>query len=116
MEHGTRQGQLSRHSNHKKPMTTINDERTPTELQTHPIVWLGTDSFMSGWGGAEGGASYAGWACRPEDAHVVERWVRARGDLLRVREVSPGYRPSGDHCSHCHIYVVGPNHPALGGA
>lgn len=93
-------------------MTTVIDDRTPAELKTHPIVWLGTDPFMGGWGAAEGGASYAGWACRPEDSHLVERWVRARGDLLRVREVSSGYRPSG-LCSHCHIYVVGPEHLAL---
>jgi len=97
-------------------MTILIDDRTHAELQTHPIVWLGTDPIMSGWGAAEGGASYAGWACRPEDAHLVERWVRARGDLLRVREAGPGYRPSTNHCSHCHVYVVGPDHLALRGA
>ena len=93
-------------------MTTIQDDRTPEQKATHPIIWLGTDRFLSGWGGAAGGASYAGWACRPDDQYAVERWVRARGDMGRVREVGPGYRPSSA-CSHLHVYVVGPGHPAL---
>jgi len=43
-------------------MTTYIDDRTTDQHATHRLAVIGTDSFMSGWGGAEGGASYAGWA------------------------------------------------------
>ena len=89
------------------------DDRTEEQRKTHPVVILGTDSFMSGWGKASGGPSYAGWACSPDDMYQVERWIRNRGDMKRVRFVARDYRPpSGD--GHCHIYVVGENHPSLG--
>jgi len=85
------------------------DERTPEECETHTTVVVMTDSFLSGrW--AEG-PSYAGWACRPEDADDVHRWVSARSDAKRVRVVGRGYRPRGP--GHCHVYVVGEWHPAL---
>ena len=65
---------------------------------------------MSGWGKAEGGNSFAFWACQDGIENRVERWVRARGDIKRVRQVSPDYKPSG--AGHCHIYVVDEKHPA----
>jgi hypothetical protein len=93
-------------------MPTIEDRRTPAEKTSHPVIILATDKFLSGWGHASNGASYAGWACRPEHAPRVERWVRARREMIRVREVGPGYRP-GPHCAHLSIYVVNDGHPAL---
>jgi hypothetical protein len=30
----------------------IEDDRTPEQKQTHRVLVLGTDSFMSGWGQA----------------------------------------------------------------
>lgn len=80
----------------------IQDDRTDEERRTHILV-VGTDSFLSGWGAAEGGASYAAWACRYEDQYECERWVRARGDMKRVRICGPEWRPRGT--GHAHIYV-----------
>ena len=91
----------------------IVDDRTEEQKKTHNVLIVGTDKFLSGWGQAEGGASYAAWACRPEDKYQVERWVRNRGDMLRVREVGSNYRPNSRYCVHFHIYVVDDNHSAI---
>jgi hypothetical protein len=88
------------------------DDRTPREKFTHNTIVLGTDSFMSGWGKAEGGLSYAGWACKDEHINQVERWVRKRGDMKRIRIVSGNYRPTGKS-GHCHIYAVNEGHSSL---
>ena len=93
---------------------TLQDDRTAAEKITHTSLIGGTDSFMSGWGKASDGPSYAFWACRPEDADAVEAWVRDGGDMQRVREVGSDYRPSRDG-GHCHIYVVHEAHAALRG-
>lgn len=86
----------------------IQDDRTPEQKATHPIVIGGTDPFLSGWGKASEGTSVAGWACRSEDEYKVWNWVQRRGDMKRVRYL--GERPRAEHV---HIYVVGPEHPAL---
>jgi len=80
------------------------DDRTKEEKLTHTVIILMTDKFLSGWGKAKGGKSYAGWACEPENKAACERWVRSRSDALRVREVSGNYRPPSG-AGHCHIYV-----------
>ncbi len=59
------------------------DDRT--EAATHRWLVIGTDSFLSGWGEAEGGASVAAWACRPEDRAAVLAWVRSRGERDEAR-------------------------------
>jgi len=89
------------------------DDRTEAQLETHRYLIGGTDRFLSGWGLAEGGASYAFWACRGEDAHRVEAWVKDRTDMMRVRWVIGAYRPNARHCAHAHVYVVDEGHPAL---
>lgn len=89
----------------------IQDDRTPEQKKTHSWLVIGTDRFMSGWGKAKGGVSYAVWACRPEDRHEVLSWVENRSDMKRVRETVDPYKPSGK--GHCHIYYVDDNHPAL---
>ena len=33
------------------------DDRTPEQRKTHHVLWGGTDTFLSGWGKAEGGPS-----------------------------------------------------------
>jgi hypothetical protein len=91
---------------------TYRDDRTKEERITHPVIVLGTDSFMSGWGECRGGTSYAGWACRVEDLDRVERWVRARSEMLRVRIVGGEYRP-GNLPGDCHVYVVNDGHASL---
>ena len=93
------------------------DDRTDEEKETHSWLVIMTDAFMSGWGHAYGGNSYAVWACRPEDYDKVDTWVRSRDEARRVRFTvdMPGsrYRPSARSCAHCHIYVVNPGHSAL---
>jgi hypothetical protein len=91
------------------------DDRTDPQKTSHPFIVLGTDSFLSGWGKAKNGASYAGWACCFDDLNAVERWVRSRSDMKRVRVVSGDYQPKSTYCAHCHIYFVGEDHPARKG-
>ena len=82
----------------------LQDDRTVAERTSHIFGVVGTDPFMSGWGGAEGGTSYAIWACTPEDVRRVEDKVERRGDMLRVRVVELAtYRP---RAQHVHIYVA----------
>ena len=92
---------------------TIQDDRTAEERKTHTWIVVGTDSFMSGWGKASGGVSYAAWACKGSDVDRVENWVRARSDMKRVRIVSGRWCPRGN--GHAHIYVVHDDHNALKG-
>ena len=94
----------------------IRDDRTPKQKESHTWLIIGTDPFMSGWGEATKGVSVAAWACKPEQSHIVKKWVESRSDMKRIREVSEygrPYRPQG--AGHCHIYVVDKKHPALKG-
>lgn len=96
-------------------MATVIDDRTDDQRQTHSVLIVGDDGFMTRWGhqcGTVGksGKSRAAWACRPEDADAVERWVRGRGDLSRVRRAVRAYAKRGDHI---HIYVVTDDHVSL---
>ena len=101
-------------------MTTIEDDRTDEQRAT--LTWgvRMYDKFMSGWGGAHGGASVAIWACRYEDLDRVYDWVKARSEARRVAFVRlPGsprgirpYRPARG-VAHVHVYVALPGHPAL---
>ena len=87
------------------------DDRTNEQKKTHRFIVAMTDTFMSGWGKAENGTSYAGWACRHEHIEQVEQWVRSRGDAKRVRIVGSDWRPRGT--GHTHIYVVNNGHPSI---
>ncbi len=88
------------------------DDRTEAQKKTHTLIWLMTDRFLSDWGHAQDGPSYAGWACHHDDEYAVERWVRSRGDAKRVRLVGGNYRPPAGP-GHCHIYVVGEDHSSV---
>ena len=90
------------------------DDRTLNQQKTHHWLVIGTDSFMSGWGEARDGASYAAWACLPKDVDKVEQWVNSRNEMKRVRVTidRPGARYRPKYCAHLHIYYVGANHPA----
>ena len=95
-------------------MATIQDRRTDEEKSTHTIIIQGTDTVLSGWGGAANGTSVAAWACRPEHRDVVEAWVRGRKEMKRV---TVGNKPRvSPRCAHYSLYVVDEGHPALGGA
>lgn len=89
--------------------TNFIDERTAGEHHTHRCVVVALDKFMSGWGKAPG-KSWACWACRPEDREQVERWVRGRDELRRVRVGDP---PKPSLRDHVHVYVIRDGHPAL---
>jgi hypothetical protein len=84
-------------------MTYIEDDRTAEQKHTHRLAVVGTDTFMSGWGLATGGASYAAWAFKIGDSKACLDAVRSRGEMSRVRIVSLlDYRPKA---KHTHIYV-----------
>ncbi len=91
---------------------TRQDDRTKEQRGTHNWLVIGTDSFMSGWGGARGGHSYAAWACEHYNVDKVFAWVESRHEMKRVRVVYGPYYPSGC-CVHLHIYVVTEEHPSL---
>jgi len=81
------------------------DERTPEQMETPHVIVMMTDRVLSGWGGATGGPSYAGWAVRTDRrVNDVLCWVESRGDALRVRVVGSDYRPPSGP-GHCHIYT-----------
>jgi hypothetical protein len=84
-------------------MLTIEDDRTTEQKTALPWLIVGTDSFMSGWGKASGGLSYAAWACDDAQLRDCECWVERRSDMRRVRRVYGKYRPRG--CVHLHIYI-----------
>jgi hypothetical protein len=90
----------------------IQDDRSSDQKLTHRYLVVGTDRFLSGWGRAEGGASYAAWACKTsEEVDKAMAWVGGRSVRRRVRLVvenpSKGYtyRPKADCCAHLHIYM-----------
>ncbi len=91
----------------------IQDDRTGIERSTHNCLVVGLDTFLSGWGKAKAGLSYAAWACRPEHQEQVLEWVRGRGDMKGVKVRDKSYIPSGNDGSHYHIYVVAETHKAL---
>lgn len=83
----------------------LKDDRTAEQKLTHTVIVLATDRFMSGWGEAKGGPSYAGWACRPELQDTLFSRIKARKDMKNVRVVASYYRPPSGP-GHCHIYVA----------
>ena len=83
----------------------MQDDRTEGQRTYHLAVG-GTDRFLSGWGLAGGGPSFAFWAYPDGEGAAAETWVRLRGDIGRVRTISlDKYRPRG--LGHCHVYVYG---------
>lgn len=89
------------------------DDRTPEQRKTHIWGIVGHDRFMSGWGGAKGGASRAAWACASDvNSERVYNWVKSRKEMRYVNKVDlTTYRPPRG-TAHFHIYVVTPEHPA----
>ncbi len=94
-----------------------NDRRTKEEKNSHVYLVIGTDKFMSGWGKAQNGLSYAVWACSTyPDFFKVQDWVKSRSEMRRVRTYierkGHRYQP-GPGCAHLSIYVVKEGHTAL---
>lgn len=88
------------------------DDRTAAERATLTVLVGGRDSFMSGWGKADGGSSFAYWACEPDQVFAVSSWVEARGDitLVPIADLLEGDRHETEHC---HVYAVRANHVSL---
>lgn len=95
-------------------MQTIKqDDRTPEQKKTHRLAVVARDKFMSGWGGARGGASRCAWAVAP-DANLdkLEKWVRSRSEMRHVNVVDlTTYRPPRG-TAHFHIYTCEKGHPS----
>jgi hypothetical protein len=90
------------------------DDRTEEEKGTHTLAVVARDSFMSGWGGARGGASRCAWAFDPAKVNSdrVFNWVKDRSEMKYVSLVDiRTYRPPSG-TQHFHIYVCGPDHVA----
>ena len=87
-------------------MPTIQDDRTPQEIEKTRGFWVATDKFMWGWGDAKNGRSIV--ACpfvSIPDAKHIERMFNDRPDFLRVRIAwGKAYRPKLGQHDHLHIY------------
>ena len=68
----------------------LKDDRTPEQRKTHTVIVMMTDRFMSGWGEASGGPSYAGWAVVPADLSAYFHLIHNRSDARNVRVVRLG--------------------------
>lgn len=90
----------------------IEDDRTVEQKNTHTMLVIGHDNWMSGWGEAERGQSYAAWATEPEHVEAVLEAVKERGDMDHVHSWSgPGEYPLFFGVDdHLHIYVVKDGH------
>ena len=91
----------------------VEDDRTPEQCESHRILVVATDRFLSGWGPGCPRVSIAAWACASEaDADAVERWVRSRREMKRVRRMYETngirYRPRCGSDWHLHVYVGNP--------
>jgi hypothetical protein len=88
------------------------DDRTAEQKKTHTFLVTATDRFMSGWGGAAGGASKCAWACdTKEKMWKLLDWVQSREEMKYVNyRLDDKWYPNA---AHVHIYVAGDNHPAL---
>tara|TARA_R110000751_G_C13720709_1_gene475428 strand:+ start:380 stop:706 length:327 start_codon:yes stop_codon:yes gene_type:complete len=107
-------------------MKTVKDDRiestTSRERASAKYLIGGRDTFLSGWGEAEGGYSDAFWACTKEQRESVTEWVQSRSDIRDVKEIvlqdavaRGGTLPRVlfPQAAHVHIYFVRPDHPAL---
>lgn len=91
----------------------LEDDRTVEQKSTHHLAVVARDKFMSGWGGARGGASRCAWAIEPGvDVNKVGRWVRGRSDMRYVNVVDLRTYRAPRGTAHFHVYVADKNHPA----
>lgn len=90
----------------------IQDDRTAEQKKTHTLAVVARDSFMSGWGGATGGASRCAWAFNPEEVNSdrVFNWVKSRKEMKYVSLVNINKYRAPRGTVHFHIYVAGPDH------
>ena len=90
------------------------DDRTSEQKQSHTFAVVARDKFMSGWGNARNGSSRCGWACPDMDtANQLLKWVQNRSEMRNVNLVDLRTYRAPRGTAHFHIYVAGPDHPAL---
>jgi hypothetical protein len=94
-------------------MAFFTDDRTESTTQSHTVLIGGRDRYLSGWRCNDGRASYAYWACRPEDADAVSAWVAGRSDLTSVRRRGERFVRGLSQNSDVHVYVVADTHQSL---
>jgi len=94
-------------------MAFLKDDRNEATAESHTVLIGGKDRCLSHWRCNDGRASYAYWACRPEDADAVSAWVAGRSDLTSVRRRGERFVRSLSQDSDVHVYVVGNTHPSL---
>lgn len=81
------------------------DDRTEEQMKTHTTLITATDSFLSGWGRAQGGKSKCAWAVKPEDASDMLAWVESRDDMKYVNcHTRNSWKPR--NATHVYIYVA----------
>jgi hypothetical protein len=110
---GSGPGILARENTEPKTSMTKQDDRTEKQKQTHRLAIVARDKFMSGWGGASGGASRCAWAVHPDvNEDRVFNWVKSRSEMRNVSIVDLSTYRAPRGTAHFHIYVCDPNHPA----
>ena len=90
----------------------VQDDRTAAERISHVCFVKARDTFLSGYGDAEGGTSYAVWCCRPADHTKVGEWVKGRAEMV---DLTTDFNPDTyklKRRDRIHIYVVNDNHAA----
>lgn len=83
---------------------TIQDDRTPQEVESTVGFVVATDSFMSGWGEAPGRSIVAVPVVDYEDEKRVRERLERRYEMKRVRFCLKDWRPRLFEGDHLHIY------------
>lgn len=102
---------------------TIRDERTTEQKQSPQYFVMGMDTFMSGWGMAEGKISYGVWMFDSEDdMPKFLKWIKGRGDMKHIMSgttrnleflVNSMALNTNKGPHHISIYTTDRHHPAL---
>ncbi len=92
----------------------LKDDRIDEQKKTHTLAVVARDSFMSGWGGARGGASRCAWAFDPSKVNSdrVFNWVKSRTEMKHINLVLINNYRAPRETTHFHIYVADEKHPA----
>lgn len=107
-------------SSYPKFIDDRDDRDPPNVWKSHTVGVMARDTFMSGWGWAEGLNSYAVWLCEPKHYDSVMDWVRRRGEMKNVRRIlsenvtAKIMRQRVTAGGLVHVYVVKDGDPSTG--
>ena len=100
-----------RNNEHTNNEHTIQDDRTPEEIENTIGFWVATDSYLSNWLNYERTETVVNRsivACpitSPEDKETVHNRFLLRDEFKRVRFIYGNqYRPKMNPKDHLHIY------------